>query len=78
MYKLVLVSAWHSLLLAAHHIVILMFEEQDHFHSCDGKMVYVEEPDVNCMIMMKEDIIEELRNSQHTESHDFHHKHSHQ
>lgn len=78
MYKLALVSALALFVVGCSSHRHSMFEEQDHFHSCDGKMVYIEEPDVNCMTMMKEDIIEELRNSQHTESHDFHHKHSHQ
>jgi len=77
MYKLALVSALALFVVGCSTHQHSMFEEQDHFHSCDGSMVYVEEPVVDCWETLRDDIIEELRNSRHTKSHDFHHRHEH-
>ena len=77
MYKLALVSALALFVVGCSTHRHSMFEEQDHFHSCDGKMIYVEEPGVDCMEMMKEDLLDELRNSPESPYHDFHHEHPH-
>ena len=76
MYKLALVSALALFVVGCSSHRHSMFEEQDHFHSCDGKMVYVEEPDVDCMELMKQDILDELEKNR-IPDHNFHHEHNH-